>query len=155
MTTPETCRIFDPKRPCKKCGCQEAKSTFVGQGILGGPLFEHIERSCSRCGYLWRELPLDAERPSLTLSPYERLWLNLQDAALISGAWTGINLDQVVDADRESFVAAADAFARHFYSEGKVSEALRPVVSEIFNRFASLSRGQALQMLVDAIKAIR
>lgn len=38
-------------------------------------------------------------------------------------------------------------------SEGRLVDALRPVVSEIFSRFGSLSRGEALQLLCNALKA--
>lgn len=37
-------------------------------------------------------------------------------------------------------------------TEGRLCEALRPAVSNIFNNLDSLSRGQALQILVDALR---
>lgn len=41
-------------RPCTKCGSVEAMAQYDSHSDL-------ITRTCVRCGYGWRELPLDAE----------------------------------------------------------------------------------------------
>jgi len=55
-----------------------------------------------------------------------------------------------------SVIATIESLARSETAptEGRIVDALRPVVSDIFNRFGSLSRGQALQMLVDAVRSL-
>ena len=58
-------KIFNPYEVtyCKKCGCREAKDEFIRKSILGnsGYDLDVIERTCLNCGYVWDELPLDAE----------------------------------------------------------------------------------------------
>lgn len=39
------------------------------------------------------------------------------------------------------------------WTEGQIVAAIRPVVSDIFNKFESLSRGEAMQMLVNALRS--
>ena len=57
---------YNPDRVCPKCGYgsiyagDESAITEWVKG-LGLPSQEYILRRCSRCGYEWREKPLDAE----------------------------------------------------------------------------------------------
>ena len=51
--------------PCVKCGCahattryEPARATPVSPGVLAQTP-EHLARTCTRCGYTWRERPLD------------------------------------------------------------------------------------------------
>lgn len=60
------------------------------------------------------------------------------------------------EAAQADLVAAVSAPASSSLAltEGQVIAVLRPVVSDIFNRFGGMSRGQALQLLVDAVRSL-
>lgn len=49
---------YDAENSCNKCGCTVTKDKF---GIIEKTGEEAIRRECVRCGYVWLELPLDAE----------------------------------------------------------------------------------------------
>ena len=56
------------KNDCPKCGCDNSKVEFC-QGIGGKTkktgcetAGEHLHRTCSRCGFEWTELCLDAKK---------------------------------------------------------------------------------------------
>ena len=52
---------FDPERPCAKCGHTATEDSLFWGRPTNDPYFETclIRRSCSRCGNIWEELPLD------------------------------------------------------------------------------------------------
>lgn len=58
---------YDEATPCKKCGATGATTeltddlSFLSGGRRTFPL---LKRTCQRCGYAWRELPLDAKGPA-------------------------------------------------------------------------------------------
>lgn len=54
-------------RACTKCGCTtEAESRFVPLSYMCGIKYpERIDRVCSRCGYTWKETPLDNKEVEL------------------------------------------------------------------------------------------
>jgi hypothetical protein len=48
---------------CPKCGDDKAFTTYHKTDFVESPCYhkgEHIHRKCSRCGYFWVELCLDA-----------------------------------------------------------------------------------------------
>src|SRR5258708_6155054 len=74
---------FDPKAVCPKCGCEdvatrhvpgkateyasrcfcdETQKPYVDRENRWRGTAEHLERRCSRCGYLWPEATLDAKQ---------------------------------------------------------------------------------------------
>ena len=67
LTVPTTADLppLSTNAPCVKCGCahattkyEPARSTPVSPGVLAQTP-EHLARTCTRCGYTWRERPLD------------------------------------------------------------------------------------------------
>ena len=46
--------IFNPKSKCIKCNSKNNRSEYKEASCL-------IKRTCDRCGYYWRELPVDYE----------------------------------------------------------------------------------------------
>jgi hypothetical protein len=60
---PDTLPPLSTNTPCVKCGCtyatvqhQPARPLPVGARLVEP---EHMARTCTRCGYAWRERPLD------------------------------------------------------------------------------------------------
>ena len=51
-------KLFETQT-CEKCGLptDKATMTYAPPGALPG----HLIRVCPRCGYKWREIPLDGE----------------------------------------------------------------------------------------------
>lgn len=49
---------FNPKGNCPKCGHRKLGLQFVSRGPAPFD-FEHLKRTCARCGYAWAESPKD------------------------------------------------------------------------------------------------
>lgn len=49
-------QTFKEDRPCPKCGNRWIENVYRRWAIPHTP--EHIERTCSTCGFKWKERPL-------------------------------------------------------------------------------------------------
>lgn len=56
---------YDKDRPCAKCGSDGAATKFWLETVVTPIEFkvsEYMLRTCTNCGALWRELPLDSDQ---------------------------------------------------------------------------------------------
>lgn len=71
-------KTFNPNSGCKKCGSFNVKTSYHSYCLGVGN--DVMVRTCSVCGYIWYEKPLDdenkEEKDEVTIGTYDMILIN-------------------------------------------------------------------------------